>query len=345
MQTRSDLSSSPTPAALAGQGGAAPATASGKRGKGGVQWVFQNVVWLWLAALVVVFGVLNPFFFTLSNLQNVLVQATVLGLLALAVSMPLMVAEIDLSIASNMGFSAAIGAILSTRLGLTPAVGVPLGIAVATAIGFFNGLCVTRLKMVSLIQTLAVMIVLQGSLLAVTQGNTISDMSTGYIWIGQYTVNNWPVMPIVFLVVLIGMGFMLRKTVLGRYLYATGGNALAANSAGIRVNRVKVIAFTLSGFLAGVAGYLLAAWQMAITSDQGEGFLLYAIAAPIIGGVSVFGGRGGALGILGGVLLLTVIHVGLAITEVPSFYVQMIGGILIFIAVAVDAIRVNFVSQ
>ncbi|MFM0050714.1 ABC transporter permease [Caballeronia grimmiae] len=345
MQTRSDPSSSPAPAALAGQGGAAPGTGSGKRGKGGVQWVFQNVVWLWLAALVVVFGVLNPFFFTLSNLQNVLVQATVLGLLALAVSMPLMVAEIDLSIASNMGFSAAIGAILSTRLGLTPAVGVPLGIAVATAIGFFNGLCVTRLKMVSLIQTLAVMIVLQGSLLAVTQGNTISDMSTGYIWIGQYTVNNWPVMPIVFLVVLIGMGFMPRKTVLGRYLYATGGNALAANSAGIRVNRVKIIAFTLSGFLAGVAGYLLAAWQMAITSDQGEGFLLYAIAAPIIGGVSVFGGRGGALGILGGVLLLTVIHVGLAITEVPSFYVQMIGGILIFIAVAVDAIRVNFVSQ
>ncbi|SAK76761.1 ABC transporter permease [Caballeronia ptereochthonis] len=344
MQPRSEFStgaSSPGTAALA-QASTPPAA---KRGKSSVQWMFQNVVWLWLAALVVVFGVLNPFFFTLSNLQNVLVQATVLGLLALAVSLPLMVAEIDLSIASNMGFSAAIGAILTTRLGLSPAVGVPVGIAAATAIGFFNGLCVTRLKMVSLIQTLAVMIVLQGTLLAVTQGNTISDMPNPYIWIGQYTVGNWPVMPIVFLVALIGMGFLLRKTVLGRCLYATGGNALAANSAGIRVNRIKIVAFTLSGLLSGVAGYLLAAWQMAITSDQGEGFLLYAIAAPIIGGVSVFGGRGGAMGILGGVLLLTVIHVGLAITEVPSFYVQMIGGILIFIAVAVDAIRVNFVSQ
>ncbi|WP_250517840.1 ABC transporter permease [Caballeronia sp. INDeC2] len=344
MQPRSEFStgaSSPGPAALAQA--STPPTA--KRGKSSVQWLFQNVVWLWLAALVVVFGVLNPFFFTLSNFQNVLVQATVLGLLALAVSLPLMVAEIDLSIASNMGFSAAIGAILTTRLGLSPAIGVPVGIAAATAIGFFNGLCVTRLKMVSLIQTLAVMIVLQGTLLAVTQGNTISNMPNPYIWIGQYTVGNWPVMPIVFLVALIGMGFLLRKTVLGRCLYATGGNALAANSAGIRVNRIKIVAFTLSGLLSGVAGYLLAAWQMAITSDQGEGFLLYAIAAPIIGGVSVFGGRGGAMGILGGVLLLTVIHVGLAITEVPSFYVQMIGGILIFVAVAVDAIRVNFVSQ
>ncbi|WP_213781268.1 ABC transporter permease [Caballeronia sp. dw_276] len=337
MQQRSNISASVPPSA--------PVTAAKRPAKNSVQWLFQNVVWLWLAALVIVFGVLNPFFFTVSNLQNVLVQATVLGLLALAVSLPLMVAEIDLSIASNMGFSAAIGAIISTRLGMSPAIGVPLGIAAATAIGFFNGLCVTRLRMVSLIQTLAVMIVLQGSLLAVTQGNTISDMPNSFIWIGQYTIGNWPVMPVVFLVALIGMGFMLRKTVLGRSLYATGGNALAANSAGIRVNRVKVIAFTLSGFLSGVAGYLLAAWQMAITSDQGEGFLLYAIAAPIIGGVSVFGGRGGAAGILGGVLLLTVIHVGLAITSVPSFYVQMIGGVLIFIAVAVDAIRVNFVAQ
>lgn len=337
MQPRSNISASVPPAT-------SPAAAR-RPAKNSVQWLFQNVVWLWLAALVIVFGVLNPFFFTVSNLQNVLVQATVLGLLALAVSLPLMVAEIDLSIASNMGFSAAIGAIISTRLGMSPAIGVPLGIAAATAIGFFNGLCVTRLRMVSLIQTLAVMIVLQGSLLAVTQGNTISDMPNSFIWIGQYTIGNWPVMPIVFLVALIGMGFMLRKTVLGRSLYATGGNALAANSAGIRVNRVKVIAFTLSGFLSGVAGYLLAAWQMAITSDQGEGFLLYAIAAPIIGGVSVFGGRGGAAGILGGVLLLTVIHVGLAITSVPSFYVQMIGGVLIFVAVAVDAIRVNFVAQ
>ncbi|OTP80447.1 ABC transporter permease [Caballeronia sordidicola] len=337
MQPRSNISASVPPAA--------PPAAAKRPAKHSVQWLFQNVVWLWLAALVIVFGVLNPFFFTVSNLQNVLVQATVLGLLALAVSLPLMVAEIDLSIASNMGFSAAIGAIISTRFGMSPAIGVPLGIAAATAIGFFNGLCVTRLRMVSLIQTLAVMIVLQGSLLAVTQGNTISDMPNSFIWIGQYTIGNWPVMPVVFLVALIGMGFLLRKTVLGRSLYATGGNALAANSAGIRVNRVKVIAFTLSGFLSGVAGYLLAAWQMAITSDQGEGFLLYAIAAPIIGGVSVFGGRGGAAGILGGVLLLTVIHVGLAITSVPSFYVQMIGGVLIFIAVAVDAIRVNFVAQ
>jgi simple sugar transport system permease protein len=309
------------------------------------QGILQNVVWIWLAGLILIFGVLNPFFITTSNLQNILVQATVLGLLGLAQSLVLLVGEIDLSIGAVTGISSALGALAIQHLGLPVAVGVVLGVAVATMIGFINGLCVTRLKMVSLIESLGMMITLQGGLLAITQGSTITDLPDSYNWIGQSTVGGWPLMPLVLLVAFVAMGFMLRRTVLGRSLYATGGNAAAALVAGIRVQRIKIMAFTLSGFLSGVAGYLLAAWQMAITSNQGDGFLLYAIAAPIIGGVSVFGGRGGTLGILGGVLLLTVIHVGLAIVYVPSFYVTMIGGILIFIAVAVDALRVNVLGD
>ena len=304
-----------------------------------------HVVWFWLAGLIVIFGILNPFFFSTSNIQNVLVQATVLGLLGLAQSLVLLVGEIDLSIAAATGISSALGALAIQRLGLPVPVGIVLGIGIATFIGFVNGLCVTKLRMVSLIESLGMMITLQGGLLALTKGNTITDMPDSYNWIGQATVENWPVMPLVLLLGFIAMGFMLRRTILGRSLYATGGNAAAALVAGIRVPRIKIIAFTLSGFISGVAGWLLAAWQMAITSNQGEGFLLYAIAAPIIGGVSVFGGRGGTLGILGGVLLLTVIHVGLAIVYVPSFYVTMIGGVLIFIAVAVDALRVNVLGE
>ena len=304
-----------------------------------------HVVWFWLAGLVVIFGLLNPFFFSTSNMQNVLVQATVLGLLGLAQSLVLLVGEIDLSIAAITGLSSALGALAVQSLGLPVPVGILLGIGVATLIGFVNGLCVTKLRMVSLIESLGMMITLQGGLLALTRGNTITDMPDSYNWIGQATVGGWPVMPLVLLLGFIAMGFTLRRTILGRSLYATGGNAAAALVAGIRVPRIKIIAFTLSGFISGVAGWLLAAWQMAITSNQGEGFLLYAIAAPIIGGVSVFGGRGGTLGILGGVLLLTVIHVGLAIVYVPSFYVTMIGGVLIFVAVAVDALRVNVLGE
>jgi simple sugar transport system permease protein len=310
----------------------------------GLRWMLQNVVWFWLIGLVVIFGLLNNFFFSVANLQNILIQATVLGLLALAVSLPLLIAEIDLSIASNLGFSSVVGAMLVSGAHFPWWLGMLVGVGTGTLIGFFNGLCITWLRMVSLIETLAMMIILQGALLALTHGKTITDLPDSYYWIGQSTVLNWPLMPVIFVLALLGMMVFLRRTVPGRSVYAVGGNPLAAASAGIRVRRIKILAFTMSGFLSAVAGYLLASWQMAITSNQGAGFLLYAIAAPIIGGVSVFGGRGHVPGILGGVLLLTVIHVGLSIVNVPSFYVDMIGGFAIFVAVAIDAVRVRMSS-
>lgn len=305
-------------------------------------WVLHNVVWIWLIALVAIFGAFNDFFLTVMNLQNVMVQATVLGMLGLAVALPLLVAEIDLSIPANAGFSAAVGALVYSDLGLPWFLAMLVGLAVGTFIGFFNGLCITRLKMVSLIETLSMMIILQGALLALTQGKTLTNLTDGYVWIGQATIGGWPLMPVVFLLALAVMGVVLHRTVLGRSIYAVGGNPVASNSAGIRVARIKVITYTISGFLAALAGFLLASWQMAITSNQGSSYLLYAIAAPIIGGVSVFGGRGNVRGVLGGVLLLTVIQVGLAIINVPSFYVGMIGGVMIFIAVAIDAVRVRY---
>ncbi len=305
-------------------------------------WILHNVVWIWLIVLVVIFGVFNEYFFTIFNLQNIMVQATVLGLLGLAVALPLLIAEIDLSIPANAGFSAAVGAIAYSDWGLPWVIAMLLGLIVGTAIGFFNGWCITRLKMVALIETLAMMIILQGALLALTQGKTLNNFAEGYTWIGQVTIAGWPLMPIVFLLMLIIVGILLKNTVLGRSIYAVGGNPAASLSAGIRVNRIKIMTYTLSGFLAALAGFLLASWQMAITSNQGSSYLLYAIAAPIIGGISVFGGRGNVKGVLGGVLLLTVIQVGLAIVNVPSFYVGMIGGIMIFIAVAIDAIRVRY---
>lgn len=321
---------------------AAPTTKEG--GRSALGWVLHNVVWIWLIALVVIFGLFNQFFFTVNNMQNIMVQATVLGMLGLAVALPLLVAEIDLSLPANLGFSSAIGAMAYSDWGLPWFPGMLVGVGVATFIGFFNGLCITKLKMVSLIQTLSMMIILQGALLALTQGRTITNLSDGYVWIGQATIGGWPIMPFIFVIALVGVGILLTNTVFGRRVYAVGGNPVASNSAGIRVDRVKILTYTLAGFLAGCAGFLLASWQMAITSNQGSSYLLYAIAAPIIGGVSVFGGRGNVVGVLGGVLLLTVIQVGLAIISVPSFYVGIIGGFMIFIAVAIDAIRVRYFS-
>ena len=121
------------------------------------------------------------------------------------------------------------------------------------------------------------------------------------------------------------------------------GNGLQGTLLGVRGGIEGFDASTMAWVMSAYyVGFLLGSWQMAITSNQGSSYLLYAIAAPIIGGVSVFGGRGNVVGVLGGVLLLTVIQVGLAIIAVPSFYVGMIGGVMIFIAVAIDAFRVRY---
>lgn len=300
------------------------------------------MVCIWLVILVALFGYFNSFFFTIFNLQNVMVLATVLGMLAIAVALPLVVAEIDLSIPVNLGISSAVGALATTDHGMPWWAGALIEVAVATAIGFFKGLCITRLRMVSVIQSLSMMIILQGALLALTQAKTITSLPEGYTWIGQAAVDDWPIMPLVFVVALVGLGVLLRWTILGRGIHAVGASAPASNSAGIRVDRTKIAARTIAGFIAGVGGYLLASWQMAITSDQGSSFQLYAIAAPIIGGVGVFGGRGNVVGVFGEVILLTIIQVGLAIIAVPSFHVGMIGGFMIFVAVAIDAVRVRY---
>ena len=168
-----------------------PATSTRRSSMTG--WVLHNVVWIWLIALVVIFGLFNQYFFTLFNLQNIMVQATVLGMIALAMSLPLLVAEIDLSIPANVGFSSALGAMANTDLGLPFALAALIGIGAATLIGFFNAICITKLKMVSLIQTLSMMIILQGALLALTQGRTITSLSPGYVWIGQTTLSGWPI--------------------------------------------------------------------------------------------------------------------------------------------------------
>ena len=245
-----EATAGPSGDASARGGGSAPAI---------LGWVLQKVVWIWLIALVLGFGLFNEFFLTVFNLQNILVQATVLGMLGVAMCLPLLVAEIDLSIPSNAGFSLAIGALAMAALRLPWWLGMLVGIGTGTLIGLFNGLCITRLRMVSLIQTLSMMIILQGALLALTRGRTLTSLGEGYVWLGQATVlGGWPVMPLVFALTLIGAGVLLRRTVFGRSVHAVGGNPEAANAAGVRVARVKTLAFTLAGALAGVAGYLLA---------------------------------------------------------------------------------------
>ena len=300
----------------------------------------DNIVWILLIVFALLADVLNPFFLTVPNLQNVLVQATTLGFLGVAIALTLLLGEIDLSVVGILGFSGALGA-LAVNAGWPGPLAILLVLAVGTVIGLINGICIAKLRMNSLIETLAMGLTLGGAVLAVTKGQTITVRDTGYTFVGQGTLGTWPVMPLALVLLFVVMVVVLNRTAWGRGLYATGGNQRAAFAAGINTDRVQIGAFVVSGLLAGFAGWLATAYLSGINSTVGGDLLLYAIAAPVIGGVSLFGGRGRVLGMLGGILLLTVVQVGLQLVNISAYYVAMVGGAMIFLAVFVDAVRVR----
>ena len=302
--------------------------------------LLDNIVWLLLVLFSVVGFLLNSFFFSVANVQNILVQATTLGFLAVGVAFTLLIGEIDLSVVGILGFSGSMGALVSNA-GAPSLVAVLAAIATGVLIGTLNGLCIAVLGMNSLITTLAVGLTLTGAVLAVTRGTTITITDPGYTFIGIGMIGDWPIMPIAIVILFVVVAVVLNRTRWGRSIYATGGNRRAAYAAGIATTRVRVSVFIVSGLLAGIAGWLATAYLSGVNSTIGAEMLLYAIAAPVIGGVSLTGGIGRVSGILGGILLITVVQVALQLSNISAYYISMVGGIMIFVAVILDVVRVR----
>ncbi|GAB7055161.1 MULTISPECIES: ABC transporter permease [unclassified Paenibacillus] len=303
----------------------------------------NHIVWFLLVFGIITMGLIDSTFFSKSILQNILVQTAVLGVLTAGMSFVLIIGEIDLSVVGVLAFSAGLGTTLMNG-GLPWFLAVVVIVLFGVGVGFANGWLIAKLKAAALIETLAMGLILQGALMALTQGRSIINFPAAYTWIGQGTVAGLPVLPIPFLLIYLLVYFIWKQTVFGRSLFATGGNSRSAYVSGIRTDRIKIYAFAISGGLAGFSGYLLSAYMGAVTMTFGSDLLMYTLAAAVIGGVSLTGGRGSISGVLGGVLLLTVIQTGLQILGISSYYVTMVGGLMIFIAVVVDALKTKYLQ-
>lgn len=302
--------------------------------------LLNNVVWILLIVSIILMGIIQPIFFSATIFTNILIQATVLGVLTLAISFAILLGDIDLSLMGTMAFSAAMGT-LAIKAGLNFFLAIILILMIGLIIGLINGVLIAKLKAVALIETLAVQILLSGAVLAITEGRAIVDLPDAYKWVGQGRIGSIPFLPVVFIIVFAVIYIVWNKTTFGRSLYAVGGNSTSAYVSGIKVDNIKIAAFGISGLLAGLAGFLLSGYMGAVTSTFGSSYGNNCLAAAVIGGVSLSGGRGRVQGILGGVLLLTVIQIGLQALGISSFYVDMAGGIMIFIAVLIDAVRLK----
>jgi ribose transport system permease protein len=292
-----------------------------------------RAIWMLLGLGVILF-IASPYFLTSSNMVAIAMATSVYALLAIGETFVIILGEIDLSVGAVLGFSSVITAMVLPHAGLV--LGLLAGVGAGAAAGLINGLLVTKVNMPSFIATLATMSMLSGLTLYLTQGNPIAINSAAFSNIGQASILGVKAPIWILLVCTIFFGILLARSRFGRQVYATGDNFEAAHLSGMPVTQVKVTAFVISGVLAGIAGFILSARLGTAQPDAGQGLELTAIAAVIIGGTSLLGGRGAILGTVIGAFLLGTIDNGLNLLNVSPFLEQLVEGAVILLAVFLD---------
>ncbi|KRG10098.1 ABC transporter permease [Staphylococcus sp. NAM3COL9] len=290
-----------------------------------------------LILLVIIISVLNSAFLEPSNLFNLLRQVSINGLIAFGMTFVILTGGIDLSVGSTLALSSAMIAILMVS-GVDSMITLLLGCIFGAVLGAINGLLITLGKMAPFIATLATMTVFRGLTLVITDGNPITNLNGSYAFqlFGRGYFLGIPVPAVTMFVTFIILYILLHKTVFGRQTYAMGGNEKAAFISGIKVNKLKIMIYSLAGLMSAMAGAILTSRLNSAQPTAGMSYELDAIAAVVLGGTSLTGGKGRILGTLIGVLIIGVLNNGLNLLGVSSFYQQVVKGVVIIIAVLID---------
>lgn len=296
-----------------------------------------------LLAIVTYFSFASPIFFTWPNITNVLFSTVVIGCLAVGTTFVIITGGIDLSIGTGMALCAVMSGVFIVNMDLPMAVGVLATILFGGLIGLVNGFNVAILKLPPFIATLAMMLVAQGLALAISHSAPIYFRDTpGYLEISTGRLIpglDLPNAVLILTVVCIVSALVLGKSVLGRYTYAIGSNEAATALSGIDVRRWKVLIYTVAGLFIGLAGVMISARLGSAQPATGAGYELQAIAAVVLGGTSLVGGKGSILGTVIGALIISVLNNGLQIMSIAQEWQKVILGVVILVAVYADMAR------
>jgi ribose/xylose/arabinose/galactoside ABC-type transport system permease subunit len=290
-------------------------------------------------AFVLLAGILSitsPPFRTLSNVENILQQISVNGIIAVGMTLVIITAGIDLSVGSVLALSAVVASSFADAKSGSLFVAIAVGILTGLVCGTVNGILIAKKRLAPFIVTLGMMTVARGMALVYTNGRPVINLSDSYDEIGGGSLGNIPYSAMIFFLVLVLGAFLLHFTRFGRYVYAVGGNELAAKVSGVNTDRVLIEVYALAGALAGLAGIVLSSRVMSGSPATGTGYELDAIAAVVIGGTSLSGGIGSIAGTLVGVLIIGVMNNGLDLLNVSSYWQQIVKGVIIVLAVLLD---------
>lgn len=290
-----------------------------------------------LLVLGAILASISPTFLRTQNLLNLLLQASVNALLAAGMTLVILTAGIDLSVGSLLALTAVVTADLLAG-GLAVPLAVAGGLGVGAAAGLVNGLLITKTKIPPFIATLGMMTLARGLALSYAAGRPITGMPAAFRLLGAGQILGVPV-PVILVALVYALGlFIIARTNFGRYILAVGNNAEAARHAGIPVHKTTVAVYVISGMLAALAGMVMVARLNSAQPSMGMVFELNAIAAVVVGGTALSGGKGSLFGTLLGAILLALISNAINILNIPSFYAQVFQGTIIIVALLVHSL-------
>lgn len=317
-----------------------------RRGRIGIEGLYA---YFFLGALILIMVFASDAFLTPYNLYNLLSTAAIKGILACGMTFIIITGGIDISVGSNLAFG---GILVAALLGSTNATGlfahlgnvpVPLamliGVLACSLIGFCNGFMVTKLRIPPFIATMGMMQITRGLSYICSGGFAVTFKKDipSFQWIGSGKIGAVPSIAIFFIVIAVIFGYILKFTSYGRFLCAIGNNEVASRFSGISVNRIKMLAYTTLGTLAGLGGIILTARLNSATPDAGMGYELDCITAVVIGGTSLSGGKGTIAGTVAGIFIMVVLATSLNLLGVQSIYQYLSKGLILLIAVLIDS--------
>lgn len=295
-----------------------------------------------LIILMAVITIINSNFLTANNLLNLLLQVTSNALIAFGMTFVILTGGIDLSVGSILALSSALTAgLLGSGMSVTLAILISL--ILGCILGMMNGLLISYGKLAPFIVTLATMTIFRGATLVYTNGNPITKgLSDTFLFqfLGQGYIVGIPFPVIIMFIVFIVLYVLIHKTAFGKSVYAIGGNEKAAYISGVKLNKVKIIIYSISGIMASISGLIITSRLSSAQPTAGASYEMDAIAAVVLGGTSLSGGKGRILGNLIGALIIGVLNNGLNIIGVSAFWQQVVKGVVILIAVLIDRFKV-----
>lgn len=292
--------------------------------------------------IFLILALITDNFLTVQNLRNMLLATSIMGIVAVFTTMLMVSGGLDLSVGSTIALAGVVIAVLQEPLGIWPAAAIGLGAGVA--VGFINATLVTIVGINPVITTLGMLYVARGMALVWADGLTKPVFHEDFAWLGGGRIASVPVpVAVFFALLLLGM-VVMHYTTYGRALYAVGGNETASFLASLPVRRYRLLAYTLSGFSAGLAGVILTSRLLAAAPTAATGMEFSVIAAVVLGGTSLAGGKGTLLNTLLGVLILGTLNNGMTLLSLSSDYQQIVQGLVLVLAIAIDQFRLGNVD-